>query len=79
MTKETQPRIAPNWTEGNYSVWVDGVIVGYFKRFSAARKWAVMMAGRPTTKDRAVVQHYGDIINIQPARKEDHNGTSTSL
>lgn len=57
------PATKPAWTTGSYAVHVDGLLIGYFRRFESAHHWRVYLAA--TTDASAIyIERQGQVVNI---------------
>lgn len=55
------PKTLPSLVIGNYTLWVDHEIVGYFRQFASALKWRDYLAA--TTEARQFwISHKGTTI-----------------
>lgn len=57
------PKTRPSWIRGNFSVVVEGELVGYFRRFDSALIWRVHLA-RTTDAQSIYILKWGEILNI---------------
>lgn len=61
------PNTKPNWSGGRYSVLVEDELVGYFRLFTSAHKWATYLALMSNAGTRIAILDKGSIVNIRTA------------
>lgn len=64
------PHTKPNWTKGNYSLWVRNELQGYFRRFDSARRWRIYLENTLQNETVVYIQHNGQTINIKRIGEE---------
>jgi hypothetical protein len=58
-----RPATCPSWTNGEFSVYGDTEILGFFRRSESARRWIAYLRTTDTTT-RFTVSHKGSVVYV---------------
>jgi hypothetical protein len=57
------PKTKPSWTNGQYALFQDGVLLGYFRQFVSAHRWRDYLIAT-TDGQEFYITRGGEIQNI---------------